>query len=167
MTAAAIPDDAPARGRLAALWPSLVLVAACAAAFAVVMFSPDVFNDGDTYWHIAAGRWMLEHRQVLHRDVFSYTHSGQPWMTHEWFSEILMALAYGAAGWNGILVLFSVSAAATAGVTAHETGRKLGGISLPITIALAFVIMMPSVLARPHLLALTPLVAWTMLLIHA
>jgi len=167
MTAAAIPGESGRTGGRLALWGSLVLVVACATAFGDVLFAPDVFNDGDTYWHIAAGRWMLAHGQVLHRDVFSYTHAGQPWMTHEWFSEILMALAYGAAGWNGILVLYSASAAATAGLMTYETARKLGGISLPILIGLAFAIMTPSVLARPHLLALTLLVGWTVVMMRA
>ena len=167
MTAAAIRRAAGRDGWLADSWGSIVLATACAAAFGYLMFSPDVFNDGDTYWHIAAGRWMLAHGEVLHRDVFSYTHAGQPWMTHEWLSEILMALAYNAASWNGVLVLYSLSAAATAGLISYEVGRKLGGISLPILVGLALTIMMPSVLARPHLLSLTLLVGWTVVLMRA
>jgi len=167
MTAAAIPDDAGARGWFDRHLSALVLAIACAAAFGVVMFSHDVFNDGDTYWHIAAGRWMLAHHEVLRRDVFSYTHLGQPWMTHEWGSEILMALAYAAAGWNGILVLFSLSAAATAGLMAYAAARRLAGLTLPILLVLSFSTMTGGLLARPHLLALTPLVAWTMLMIRA
>jgi len=167
MTAAAIPEDAGAKPRLASYWPALVLAVACAVAFADVMFSHAVFNDGDTYWHIAAGRWMLAHRQVLHRDIFSYTHFGQPWMTHEWFSEILMALAFAAGRWNGILVLFAASAAATAGLMAYEAGRKLRGLALAVLLILSFSVMSAGVLARPHLLALTPLVGWTMLMIRA
>jgi hypothetical protein len=167
MSAAAIPSDHARKDRAGFNFTSFVWIAACATAFGAVLIPYSVFNDGDTYWHIAAGRWMLAHGQVLDHDVFSFTHAGQPWMSHEWLCEILMALAFGAGGWNGILVLFGISAAATAGLMTAEAGRKLGGIALPILIGLAFSIMSPSVLARPHLMALTPLVGWTVLLIRA
>ena len=48
---------------------------------------PACFNDGDTYWHIRAGEWMLAHHAVLRTDVFSYTRPGAPWHTQEWLSK--------------------------------------------------------------------------------
>ena len=54
----------PARAaRIAALnlgWPGLVQAAAALVAFAAMLFTPQVLNDADTYWHLAAGEWMLE-----------------------------------------------------------------------------------------------------------
>ena len=69
-------------------------LAAALAGFALAAFSPGVLNDGDTYWHIRAGEWMLAHGQVLRADPFSYTAANTPWHTQEWLSEILMALAW-------------------------------------------------------------------------
>jgi hypothetical protein len=31
------------------------------APFALAAFSPALLNDGDTYWHIRAGEWMISH----------------------------------------------------------------------------------------------------------
>ena len=39
------------------------------AIFAICAFSPAVLNDSDTWWHIAAGDWMLAHRAVPHDPV--------------------------------------------------------------------------------------------------
>lgn len=57
------------RAVLSAQWPAAFLAAL--AVFAVTAFAPGVLNDGDTYWHIAAGQWMLAHHSVLSTDPFS------------------------------------------------------------------------------------------------
>ena len=41
------------------------------AGFAVAAFAPQIFHDGDSWWHLAAGGWMLDHGAVLKSDVFS------------------------------------------------------------------------------------------------
>ena len=35
-----------------------------------------VFRDGDVSWHVAAGRWILEHGRVPKTDPFSFTMAG-------------------------------------------------------------------------------------------
>ncbi len=72
-----------------------------------------VLNDGDTYWHVATGHWILAHRPVPPTDPFSFTALGHPWVTHEWLSQVLMALAYAAAGWTGVSLIIAMAAAAT------------------------------------------------------
>src|SRR5580692_50998 len=81
-------------------------------AFAVVLFSPNVLGDGDTWWHLKAGDWILAHGAVPRVDPFSFTMAGAPWTTHEWLSETLLALAFRGAGWSGVLVLTAVAMAA-------------------------------------------------------
>lgn len=138
----------------------VLVLGAAALAFAIVLFTPSVLNDGDTYWHIAAGRWMLDNHAVLRIDPFSYTFAGHPWQTHEWLAEGVMALAYMGAGWNGVVILFGCAAALTAGLLALHLSRWLGGLSLAVTLLLALACVAGSLLARPHLLALPILEAW-------
>ncbi len=126
----------------------------------MVLFAPAVLNDGDTYWHIAAGRWMLENQAVLRIDPFSYTFAGHPWQTHEWLAEIAMALVYVGAGWSGEVLLFGAAAAITAGLLAHHLSRRLDGIALIVTLLLSLACVAGSLLARPHLLALPLLEMW-------
>ena len=35
--------------------------------------------DSDTWWHLKAGEWMIENREVIRSDPFSYTRGGTPW----------------------------------------------------------------------------------------
>ena len=41
-----------------------------------VCLSPSVLWDGDTFTHIAAGGWMIDHWSVLQTDPFSSTFAG-------------------------------------------------------------------------------------------
>jgi len=47
----------------------------------------------DTFWHRAAGVWMLDHHRVMTHDVFSYTVLGQRWITPEWGYDVVLAQA--------------------------------------------------------------------------
>jgi hypothetical protein len=147
--------------------PSLVLWIGALAAAVAVAYSPLALADGDTYWHVAAGRWMLAHRQVLKTDVFSYTRLGAPWDAHEWLSEAVMALAFRWGGWNAVLVLFAAAAGATAALMIGWMQRFISGVTLLAIVALSACCMAGSMLARPHLLALPALTAWTIELMMA
>ncbi|HEX4302663.1 MAG TPA: hypothetical protein VHZ78_07715 [Rhizomicrobium sp.] len=144
-----------------------VALGAAAAAFAVTAFAPQVLNDGDTFLHIAAGQRMLAQHAVLFRDPFSYTFAGAPWNAHEWLAEVLMALAYQAGGWSGLIGLFAGAAALTAGLLTYQLGRWLEPQAQAITAVLALSCMTGSLLARPHLLALPLLVIWSAELVRA
>ncbi|QCP53827.1 hypothetical protein FAZ95_33010 [Trinickia violacea] len=129
--------------------------------YGIVLFAPPVLNDPDTYWHIAAGRWMLQHHAIPHADPFSYALNGAPWVAHEWLSEVLMALAYRAAGWSGIHILFGLATAATSGVLARYLARWLSQPAASVVFILGTACISGSLLARPHLLALAALTLWT------
>ncbi|MGA2521840.1 MAG: hypothetical protein ABSG81_13615 [Acidimicrobiales bacterium] len=45
----------------------------------------------DTFWHRAAGVWMLDHHRVITHDVFSYTVAGRSWISPEWGYDVVLA----------------------------------------------------------------------------
>jgi hypothetical protein len=139
---------------------AIALVAA-AIAFCGTLFAPQVLNDGDTFFHIAAGARMLADHAVLYRDPFSYTFAGASWEAHEWLAEIVMAASYQWGGWSLLLLLFAAVAAGSAGLLAHHLGRWLDWRTQALVTILALSCMTPSLLARPHLLALPLLEIWT------
>jgi hypothetical protein len=141
----------PLSSRLDAGFAALV---AAFAVFVAVLLLPAVLNDGDLYWHIATGRWAVENMAVLRIDPFSYTFAGHPWQTQDWLAEIVMALAYIGAGWSGLLLLFAVAAALTAGLLVFHLSRWLAGPALWAVTAAALICAAGAVLARPYMLAL-------------
>lgn len=129
--------------------------------FTAVAFAPQIFNDSDTYWHIAAGARMLADRAVLAVDPFSYTFAGAPWNAHEWLSEVVMAAVFRLGGWSALALLFAATFALAAALLSRDLGRWLGEPTRSLVVALALCCMTLSLLARPHLLALPLLEIWT------
>ncbi|MDB5733367.1 MAG: putative rane protein [Alphaproteobacteria bacterium] len=136
------------------------------AAFAVAAFSPGVLNDGDTYWHIRAGEWMLAHGAVLRTDPFSYTAAGAPWHTQEWLAEVLLALSW-RGGWAGVHLMIATAAALTAGVVGYCVRRRVALVPALLATVLGLACATGSLLARPHILSLLLLAMWTTGLVTA
>jgi hypothetical protein len=158
---AALPSLSDQRARFAMLWVIPVLVAGA------VSFAPPILNDADTFWHIAAGRWMIAHRAVPTTDPFSYTFAGRPWVAHEWLSEVAMAAAFLGAGWGGVMLLTGAAVGTLSAVMDRWLLRWLPPGPALIALVLGFACLAPGMLARPHLLALPVLALWTVGLLEA
>jgi hypothetical protein len=72
-----------------------------------------VASDGDACMHWRVGEWMLQHRQIIRTNVFSYTMAGQPVISKEWLSEIIFAAAGRVAGLYGLAVVAALVIATT------------------------------------------------------
>lgn len=135
--------------------------------FAFTLWAPQVFNDSDTWWHVAAGRLMIARHTVLTTDPFSWTMVGAPWFTQEWLSEVLMGGAFNLAGWSGVALLTALAAGASAGLLARHVGRWVGGLPQVLMLAVALSLLAPHLLARPHVLAWPLLELWAAELVFA
>src|SRR5690349_9108939 len=112
------------------------------------------------YWHLASGKWMLDHGAILRNDVFSSTVTGQPYSVGEWLGEIVLYLSYAAGGWTGLVLLRSALIAVSAFFVTRLALR--GGAPLALSLALAIAALLLSTIVwtdRPNLfsLALFPL----------
>ncbi len=126
-----------------------------------------LLNDPDTYWHIAAGRWIWAARAVPSVDPFSQSLAGAPWHAHEWLAELILAGAYGAAGWAGVVAIAAAAIAASLGLLMRALQRHLAPTAALAAVALTFYLAAAHLTARPHALALPLLVAWSAGLLHA
>jgi len=135
--------------------------------FILVLFLRNLLNDGDTLWQIRTGEWILDHHAIPRVDPFAYTTAGHPWLAHEWLSEVLLALAYRAAGWRGVLALAALASALTFGLLARHLRRFLPPLPAMFLVVLAAAVLSPSWLARPHLFGLPCLELWTASLVLA
>jgi hypothetical protein len=70
-------------------------------------------TDPDLWWHLKTGQLILEHKSVPHTDPFSFTRAGQPWVAHEWLTEVLLYKFKRTAGWGGLIVFFAGIVCAT------------------------------------------------------
>ena len=127
-------------------------------ALLLAVYSDSIFGDGDTNWHVATGLWILDHHQIPATDPFSFTATGRKWVTHEWLSEVAMALSFKAFGWSGVRVLTGLAFAGACIVVAREVLRHLNLVPSVLLALICYKVLVPHVLARPHIVAL-PLMA--------
>lgn len=65
-------------------------------------------NDPDMFWHLTSGAWMLDHGQILGRDIYSTTMAGAPYSVGQSLGEITFAVLYRFGGWMAIDLLRGV-----------------------------------------------------------
>lgn len=121
-------------GVMGGLGRSLFPIAAAAIAFSLAVGFPA--TDPDTYWHLASGQWMIEHQEILRADVFSATIAGRPYALGEWLGQVVLALAFAAGGWPGLVLLRS-ALVSIAAFCAARIARRGGGSAAAAAIVLA------------------------------
>ena len=126
----------------------------------LTLFHPGVLNDGDTFWHLKTGEWILSRQAIPHTDIFSHTRAGAPWVCHEWLADLLLAAAYKTAGWSGMVLLTAAAAAASMFQFTRYMDRWFPPLGVLILAMAALALTAPSLLVRPHILALPALAAW-------
>lgn len=73
----------------------LLVAITFAAVFVMAVRAP---LDPDTFWHLRAGEWMVEHGQLLRVDLFSHSRAGEEWINHSYLSQLVL---YGASAGLG------------------------------------------------------------------
>lgn len=129
-------------------WP----LGIAAAAFTVAVGLPA--SDPDMWWHLASGRWMVDHRDALRVDIFTSTVTGSPYALGETWGEVVLYLAYAAGSWTGLAVLRAALVALMAFAVARIALRGAPpAIAIPLA-AVAIVLSKPIWTDRPQLFSL-------------
>ena len=142
----------------------MLLLVALPVAFAS---SGKIFGDGDVSWHIAAGRWMLQHRAIPTVDPFSFTAAGKPWIAMEWLADLLYSSSFAAAGYAGVAAMVAAALIGLQVIVFSHIRRSVGPIGIALTIAAMDAVLGAFLLARPHLLVWPIMAAWTAILLRA
>ncbi|MGL3212872.1 hypothetical protein [Bradyrhizobium sp. BR 1433] len=133
---------------------------ACGVYALLLIVGDRLLADSDTYWQIAVGRWILDHRALPSVDIYSFTKAGEPWVSSSWLAQVLFAKAYDLAGWTGPAVLAAACGAATFALLTAILGRALPAIHASLIALAALVLTCGHLLARPHVLALPIMMVW-------
>jgi hypothetical protein len=126
-----------------------------------------LLRDSDTYWHIATGKWILDHNALPRADIYSFTKAGEPWISSSWLAQVLLAGSYGLAGWAGPIILAAASIGATFALLTFVLSRRIAAIYAIVVAFAALVLSATHFLARPHILALPFMLAWVAGLLSA
>ncbi len=69
-------------------------------------------TDPDVWWHLRTGQLTIQNHRVFHADPYSFTRFDQPWVDHEWLSQVFIFALYRVAGWGGLIAGFAAIIAA-------------------------------------------------------
>jgi tetratricopeptide (TPR) repeat protein len=111
-------------------------------------------DDTDTFYHLAAGRWMWEHRRVLDREIFGFVADGRPWTNYSWLFESLLYGAHLLGGLRGVAAVRSLlllSMAAVMVATLHARGGRRPLLTLSLGLAAVGLVTERALQVRPHL----------------
>lgn len=132
-----------------------------AAAFVLLVIGGNrLLCDADTYWQIEVGQWILHHHAWPHTDIYSFTKAGEPWISTSWLAQVIFAVSYNVAGWDGPVWISALAIAATFALFVHLLCKWFAPRHA-VLIALAAVLMsVGHFLARPHILVLPVMLMW-------
>jgi hypothetical protein len=159
MTRTAIPGDGTA------LHQRLVLLLFLALAPFALSNRSAIFDDGDVSWHIATGRWILQHG-IPTADPFSHTMNGHPWVAHEWLPDIVFGAAFNVAGFAGVAAVVGLALLALFAILAVWLRHKVSAPLLVIAMLAMVIVLAPFLFARPHVLVWPLVAGWTAMLLH-
>lgn len=77
---------------------------ALAAVFSLPAFLLPIYNP-DLFWHLSAGRWILERRAVPRADWLSFTMPGAHWQDFEWLAQAAFELLSRLGGFQALWFL--------------------------------------------------------------
>ena len=117
-------------------------------------------------WHLASGRWILDHRSFVHTDPFSFTSGQAPWIDHEWLFQVGAAVAHQVGGGPTLVILRALTIGALALLLLFVGVRS--GLSPPVALLLSLVCVVgarPRFFLRPELVTLlvVPAACWLFL----
>jgi hypothetical protein len=72
------------------------------------LFASRPLSDGDFWWHLKTGQYIVQNHVIPTVDFYSFTNFGKPWVAHEWLSEVIFFLIYSRFGFNALIVIFAI-----------------------------------------------------------
>ncbi|WP_456802280.1 hypothetical protein [Bradyrhizobium sp. USDA 4474] len=136
--------------------------------YALLLVNGDaLLMDPDTHWHIAVGKWILDHSTFPRVDTYSFTKAGEPWISTSWLAQVLYAGSFEIGGWPGPIILAATCVAGTFAFFAFILGRRIRSPHAIMIALAALAVTASHLLARPHVVALPVMLAWVNGLVNA
>lgn len=122
----------------------------CFSLFMTLLFH----KESDYFWHIKAGEYMFNNKEILTKDIFSWFMNGKYWMSHEWAFDYLIYLLKYLFG-NAHLFIYPFICITSLLLILFFSNRKnyLKNIIFSLVWIVAFLIFCVFIQARPHMIS--------------
>ncbi len=103
----------------------------------------------DSWWHLATGKWIVEHRQVPHENVFSLTAEQKPWVFTQWLGSTIIYLSYVVGGEVGVKIFRDAIFVIVIGMFFVYARRKISSWLLAVLLIVLIHGLLQRTLLRP------------------
>lgn len=111
-------------------------------------------TDPDLWWHLRTGQLILETGAIPHTDPFSFTFQGQPWITHEWLTEVLIYGLYQLGGYGLLIITFALMVTAAFVLTYLRCPQPSRPYLAALALLLGVFMSAPTFGVRPQMVSL-------------
>src|SRR5437588_4168318 len=91
----------------------------------------------DYFWHLTAGRWIVDHHAIPTFDPLTLASAHVPWINGEWLYEIVLYALHGIGGDTGISIMSAMLAAAIFSIAILVMSQDAGVALLVAGVAFA------------------------------
>jgi len=124
-------------------------------------------DDSDTWWHLAAGRWIAQSGRVPQTDPFSYTVPDHAWINLQWLYDLLLYGLWQLGGANLLVLAAVVAYTGTIALLLGTLRRWVGPVTAAVLAAWALIVSEERFLIRPEMVSLVLLGVMLRLLLTA
>jgi len=132
---------------------ALLLIVAGALLF--LSFGYTEMAGSDMWWHVAAGRELVQTKTLWMVDDWSYSALGKDWLNHEWLSDIIFYSWVSAGGVESLVywkwLVLVTTFATLQHVLSRDSGSPFAGL---LCAGVAMAIAAPFLDVRPHIYSL-------------
>jgi hypothetical protein len=108
-------------------------------------------DDYDTWWHLAAGRFIAANRYVPDTDVLSYTVPDAQWLNLQWLYDLALYALHAVGGAQALVIALAVCTLATFALLARNVARSVGPVAASLALLVGLVITNERILIRPEM----------------
>jgi hypothetical protein len=110
-------------------------------------------DNTDTWWHLAAGRWIVTHGSVPSTDSLSWTVRDHAWINVQWLFDVLIYGLYRLGGPSLLVLAAAVSYSAATALLLVNLRRHVGPVPASLLGAWAVVISQERFAIRPEMVS--------------
>lgn len=125
------------------------------------------FIDPDFWWHLKAGQWILEQRQVPNLDPLTFGSADRPWIDLHWLYQCSLAVVHAAGGVRAVVVGHALIAAICVFLAFACRSRKSSAAISALCWVPALLVAANRFLIRPEQLTLLYLAVFLVVIVHA
>ena len=122
-------------------------------------------DDFDTWWHLASGRWIVDHLTIPATDTLSFTVPDHPWINLQWLFDVALYLLHGIGGADLLVITSAAAFTAALWLLMRNLRQRLDEVSASMLCLWAILIAEERFLIRPEMVSfiLLEVVLWLLL----